>query len=65
MARRFVSWLTVDELAAKLNRSKRTVSEQRSRTMDKLGAANSTELAPYAKKRGWVTSSQTLAGKAG
>jgi len=65
VVRLFVSGMRVDDIAAQLSRSKKTISTQKNRAMEKLGVANDTELVKYGVERGWVTSSQVSPRKAG
>lgn len=59
VVRLYVSGLRVDEIAERLNRSKKTISTQKSRAMEKLGLSRDADLFKYAAENGWLTSSQT------
>jgi two-component system capsular synthesis response regulator RcsB len=56
--RLYASGLRVDDIAARLHRSKKTISTQKSRAMQKLGLQRDTELMQYALEHGWVVSSR-------
>lgn len=58
VVRLFVSGMTVNEIAERLNRSKQTISTQKTRAIEKLGLSGDTDLVRYAMEHGWVTSSQ-------
>ncbi|KVO29213.1 LuxR family transcriptional regulator [Burkholderia ubonensis] len=58
VVRLYVSGMRVDDIAAQLNRSKKTISTQKARAMEKLGLARDTDLVKYAVEHGWLTSSQ-------
>jgi two-component system capsular synthesis response regulator RcsB len=65
VARLYVSGLRVDEIAERLNRSKKTISTQKNRAMEKLGISRDADLFKYAAAHGWLTSSQTPPRDAG
>lgn len=58
VVRLFVSGMSVNEIAERLNRSKQTISTQKTRAIEKLGLSGDTDLVRYAMEHGWVTSSQ-------
>nr|WP_122173950.1 LuxR C-terminal-related transcriptional regulator [Burkholderia stabilis] len=58
VVRMFVSGMRVDDIAEKLNRSKKTISTQKARAMAKLGIKSDTDLIKYAVENGWETSSR-------
>jgi two-component system capsular synthesis response regulator RcsB len=58
VVRLFVSGLTVNEIAARLNRSKKTVSAQKMSAMKKLGIERETDLYQYAMTSGLVPAEQ-------
>ncbi|MBB5415427.1 two-component system capsular synthesis response regulator RcsB [Paraburkholderia atlantica] len=58
VVRLFASGLTVNEIAEKLSRSKKTISTQKSKAMEKLGIEREVDLFRYAMENGLVTSSQ-------
>ncbi|MBU9297930.1 DNA-binding response regulator [Burkholderia multivorans] len=58
VVRMFVSGMRVDDIAEKLNRSKKTVSTHKARAMEKLGIKSDTDLIKYAVEHGWETSSR-------
>jgi two-component system capsular synthesis response regulator RcsB len=58
VVRLFVSGMTVNEIAARLNRSKKTVSAQKISAMKKLGIARESDLYQYAMASGLVTAEQ-------
>ncbi|SDD01871.1 response regulator transcription factor [Paraburkholderia lycopersici] len=59
VARLFASGLSMTEIAKRLNRSKQTVSTQKTMAMRKLGVANDVELIRYAIESGLIASPQT------
>jgi len=65
VVRLYVSGLRVDEIAERLNRSKKTISTQKNRAMEKLGILRDADLFKYAAEHGWLTSSQTPPRDAG
>jgi two-component system capsular synthesis response regulator RcsB len=58
VVRLFVSGLTVNEIAARLNRSKKTVSAQKISAMRKLGIERETDLYQYGMTSGLVSAAQ-------
>ncbi|MGF6262576.1 two-component system capsular synthesis response regulator RcsB [Paraburkholderia youngii] len=60
VVRLFASGLTVNEIAEKLSRSKKTISTQKSKAMEKLGIEREVDLFRYAMENGLVTSSQKM-----
>jgi two-component system capsular synthesis response regulator RcsB len=58
VVRLFVSGMTVNEIAARLNRSKKTVSAQKMSAMKKLGIERETDLYQYAMTSGLVSAEQ-------
>lgn len=58
VVRLFASGLTVNEIAERLSRSKKTISTQKSKAMEKLGIEREIDLYRYALENGMVTSSQ-------
>jgi two-component system capsular synthesis response regulator RcsB len=60
VVRLFVSGMTVNEIAARLNRSKKTVSAQKISAMKKLGIERETDLYQYAMTSGLVPAEQAL-----
>jgi two-component system capsular synthesis response regulator RcsB len=58
VVRLFASGLTVNEIAERLSRSKKTISTQKSKAMEKLGIEREVDLYRYALENGLVTSSQ-------
>ncbi|MBR8402683.1 MULTISPECIES: LuxR C-terminal-related transcriptional regulator [Burkholderia cepacia complex] len=57
VVRLFVSGMRVDDIAERLNRSKKTISTQKARAMEKLGFTSDTDLVKYAVEHGWLASS--------
>ena len=55
--RLYASGLRVDDIAAKLNRSKKTISAQKIKAMHKLGIERDIELMKYALECGWTGAS--------
>jgi two-component system, NarL family, captular synthesis response regulator RcsB len=64
VVRMYVSGMKVDEIAAQLNRSKKTISTQKARAMGKLGLTRDTDLIKYGVENGLLTSSQVSPGMA-
>lgn len=62
VVRLFASGLTVNEIAERLSRSKKTISTQKSKAMEKLGIERDVDLFRYALENGLVTSSQKTSG---
>ncbi|WP_233849254.1 response regulator transcription factor [Paraburkholderia sp. HD33-4] len=60
VVRLFASGLTVNEIAERLSRSKKTISTQKSKAMEKLGIEREVDLFRYALENGMVTSSQKI-----
>jgi two-component system, NarL family, captular synthesis response regulator RcsB len=58
VVRLFASGLTVNEIAERLSRSKKTISTQKMKAMEKLGIEREIDLFRYAMDNGMVTSSQ-------
>jgi two-component system, NarL family, captular synthesis response regulator RcsB len=58
VVRLFASGLTVNEIADQLCRSKKTISSQKSKAMEKLGIDREVDLLRYALENGMVSSSQ-------
>jgi two-component system capsular synthesis response regulator RcsB len=58
VVRLFASGLTVNEIAERLCRSKKTISSQKSKAMEKLGIDREVDLLRYAMESGMVSSSQ-------
>ncbi|CAB5717133.1 Capsular synthesis regulator component B [Delftia tsuruhatensis] len=58
VVRLYAAGLRVDEIAARLNRSKKTISTQKVKAMHKLGIKKDIDLMKYALECGWVTSSR-------
>jgi two-component system capsular synthesis response regulator RcsB len=58
VVRLFASGLTVNEIAERLSRSKKTISTQKTKAMEKLGIERDVDLFRYALENGLVTSSQ-------
>ncbi|MBC8749119.1 two-component system capsular synthesis response regulator RcsB [Paraburkholderia sp. WC7.3g] len=58
VVRLLASGLTVNEIAERLSRSKKTISTQKSKAMEKLGIEREIDLFRYALENGMVTSSQ-------
>lgn len=56
--RLYASGLRVDDIAAKLNRSKKTISAQKIKAMQKLGIERDIDLMKYALECGWTGSSE-------
>lgn len=65
MVRLYVSGLRVDEIAERLNHSKKTISTQKNQAMEKLGISRDADLFKYATEHGWLTLSQTPPRDAG
>ena len=59
VVRLYAAGLRIDEIAAKLNRSKKTISTQKVKAMHKLGIERDIDLMKYALECGWVTSSRS------
>ncbi|MDR8396615.1 MULTISPECIES: response regulator transcription factor [Paraburkholderia] len=59
VARLFASGLSMTDIARRLNRSKQTVSTQKTTAMRKLGVANDVELIRYAIESGLIASPST------
>lgn len=59
VVRLYAAGLRIDEIAAKLNRSKKTISTQKVKAMQKLGIERDIDLMKYALECGWVTSSRS------
>lgn len=57
--RLYASGLRIDDIAAKLSRSKKTISAQKIKAMQKLGIERDIELMKYALECGWTGSSET------
>jgi two-component system capsular synthesis response regulator RcsB len=57
VVRLFASGLTVDEIAQRVSRSKKTISTQKSKAMEKLGIDRDVDLLRYAMENGMTTSS--------
>jgi two-component system capsular synthesis response regulator RcsB len=57
VVRLYASGLTVNEIAERLCRSKKTISSQKSKAMEKLGIEREVDLLRYAMENGMVTSS--------
>jgi two-component system capsular synthesis response regulator RcsB len=60
VVRLYASGLTVNDIAAQLNRSKKTISTQKAKAMEKLGMKQDVDLIRYAIENGFVTSSPKL-----
>ena len=60
VVRLYVSGLTVNEIAARLNRSKQTVSSQKASAMKKLGIVREADLFKYAMETGLLASSAPI-----
>lgn len=58
VVRLYAAGLRIDEIAAKLSRSKKTISTQKVKAMHKLGIERDIDLMKYALECGWVTSSR-------
>ncbi|SMG56357.1 response regulator transcription factor [Paraburkholderia susongensis] len=58
VVRLFASGLTVNEIADRLCRSKKTISSQKSKAMEKLGIDRDVDLLRYAMENGMVSSSE-------
>lgn len=58
VVRLYAAGLRIDEIAEKLSRSKKTISTQKIRAMQKLGIKKDIDLMKYALECGWVTSSK-------
>lgn len=56
--RLYASGLRVDDIAEKLNRSKKTISAQKIKAMQKLGIERDIDLMKYALECGWTGSSE-------
>ncbi len=56
--RLYASGLRVDDIAARLNRSKKTISAQKIKAMQKLGIERDIDLMKYALECGWASSSE-------
>ncbi|MGF6604668.1 hypothetical protein P3T23_009424 [Paraburkholderia sp. GAS448] len=56
--RLFASGLTINEIADRLCRSKKTISSQKSKAMEKLGIDRDVDLLRYAMENGMVSSSE-------
>ena len=54
VVRLYASGLTVNEIAARVNRSKKTISTQKARAMQKLGIERDVDLLRYAMEHGMV-----------
>jgi two-component system capsular synthesis response regulator RcsB len=61
VVRLYAGGLRVTAIALRLNRSKKTISTQKARAMQKLGIERDMDLMKYALEHGWVTSSQANA----
>ena len=61
--RLYASGLTVNEIAERLSRSKKTISTQKARAMQKLGIERDVDLLRYAIEHGIVASSQAIREK--
>jgi two-component system, NarL family, captular synthesis response regulator RcsB len=57
VVRFYASGMTVNEIAERLNRSKKTISSQKARAMQKLGIERDMDLLRYAMENGLVASS--------
>jgi two-component system capsular synthesis response regulator RcsB len=57
VVRFYASGMTVNEIAERLNRSKKTISSQKARAMQKLGIERDMDLLRYAMENGIVASS--------
>jgi len=57
VVRLFASGMTVNEIAEHLSRSKKTISSQKSKAMEKLGIEREMDLLRYAMENGMVASS--------
>ena len=55
--RLYASGLTVNEIAERVNRSKKTISTHKARAMQKLGIEREVDLLRYAMEHGMVASS--------
>ncbi|TDN69426.1 response regulator transcription factor [Paraburkholderia sp. BL10I2N1] len=62
VVRLFTSGLTVNEIADRLCRSKKTISSQKSKAMEKLGIDRDVDLLRYAMENGMVSSSERTSG---
>jgi len=62
VVRLFATGLTVDEIAERVSRSKKTISTQKSKAMEKLGIDRDVDLLRYAMENGMVASSQGASG---
>lgn len=58
VVRLYAAGLRIDEIAAKLSRSKKTISTQKIKAMQKMGIERDIDLMKYALECGWVTSSR-------
>ena len=65
VVRLFVSGLRVDDIAAQVRRSKKTISTQKARAMEKLGLTSDVELVKYGLEHGWLAASQAASDSAG
>lgn len=59
--RLYASGMTINEIAARVNRSKKTISTQKSRAMQKLGIERDVDLLRYAIEHGIVASPSQIA----
>jgi two-component system capsular synthesis response regulator RcsB len=59
VVRLYAAGLRIDEIAERLSRSKKTISTQKVRAMQKLGIKRDIDLMKYALECGWVASSKT------
>jgi two-component system capsular synthesis response regulator RcsB len=57
VVRLFASGLTINEIAERLSRSKKTISSQKSKAMEKLGIDREVDLLRYAMESGMIASS--------
>lgn len=62
--RLYASGMTVNEIAERLSRSKKTISTQKARAMQKLGVERDVDLLRYAMENGIVASSSQPGGSA-
>jgi len=60
VVRLFASGLTINEIADRLCRSKKTISSQKSKAMEKLGIDRDVDLLRYAMENGMVSSSERI-----
>ncbi|SDX28097.1 two component transcriptional regulator, LuxR family [Collimonas sp. OK242] len=58
VVRLYASGLTVNAIAEQLHRSKKTISTQKTKAMEKLGIRQDVDLLRYAIENGFITSSQ-------